>query len=87
MTVLAAHGTPPDGNFLHPPAVSKGGSNELGECLLWGEVVEGGAGAVARFVGDGVEVGLVMASLWADSGARDGSCFRSCPSPKGCGGG
>ena len=27
--------------------------------LLWGAVAEGGSGAVARFVGDGVEVGLV----------------------------
>ena len=24
--------------------VSRGGGNELGECFLWGEVVEGGAG-------------------------------------------
>ena len=46
--------------------VSRGGDNELGECLLWGEVVEGGAGAVARFVGDGTRVGLV---------AGDGGAF------------
>ena len=38
--------------------VSWGGGDELGECFLWGEVVEGGAGAVARFVGDGVRVGV-----------------------------
>ena len=36
-----------------------GGSNELVECFCWGAVVEGGSGAVVRFVGDGVEVGLV----------------------------
>ena len=36
-----------------------GGSNELVECFCGGAVAEGGSGAVARFVGDGVEVGLV----------------------------
>ena len=36
-----------------------GGSSELVECLGGGAVAEGGSGAVARFVGDGVEVGLV----------------------------
>ena len=36
-----------------------GGSNELVECFCWGAVAEGGSWAVARFVGDGVEVGLV----------------------------
>ena len=36
-----------------------GGSNEFVECFCWGAVAEGGSGAVARFVGDGVEVGLV----------------------------
>ena len=41
------------------PAVSMGGSNEFVECFCWGAVAEGGSGAVARFVGDGVEVGLV----------------------------
>ena len=35
-----------------------GGGNEFVECL-GGGVVAGGSGAVARFVGDGVEVGLV----------------------------
>ena len=38
--------------------VSRDGDNELGECLLWGGVVEGGAGAVARFVGDGARAGV-----------------------------
>ena len=36
-----------------------GGSNEFVECFCGGAVAEGGSGAVARFVGDGVEVGLV----------------------------
>ena len=36
-----------------------GGSNELVECFCGGAVAEGGSGAVARLVGDGVEVGLV----------------------------
>ena len=36
-----------------------GGSDEFVECLGGGVVVEGGSGAVAQFVGDGVEVGLV----------------------------
>lgn len=36
-----------------------GGSSEFVECLGGGAVAEGGSGAVARFVGDGVEVGLV----------------------------
>ena len=36
-----------------------GGSNELVECFCGGAVAEGGSGSVARFVGDGVEVGLV----------------------------
>ena len=31
----------------------------LSECLGGGVVAEGGSGVVARFVGDGVEVGLV----------------------------
>ena len=40
--------------------VSMGGSNELVECFCGGAVAEGGSGAVVQFVGDGVEVGLVM---------------------------
>ena len=36
-----------------------GGSNEFVECFCGGAVAEGGSGAVARLVGDGVEVGLV----------------------------
>ena len=40
-------------------AVSMGGSNELVECFCGGAVAEGGSGAVAQVVGDGVEVGLV----------------------------
>ena len=36
-----------------------GGSDELVECFCGGVVAEGGSGVVARFVGDGVEVGLV----------------------------
>ena len=40
-------------------AASMDGSNELVECFCGGAVAEGGSGAVARFVGDGVEVGLV----------------------------
>lgn len=36
-----------------------GGSNELVECFCGGAVAEGCSGAVARLVGDGVEVGLV----------------------------
>ena len=39
-------------------AVSMGGSNELVECFCGGAVAEGYSGAVARLVGDGVEVGL-----------------------------
>ena len=35
------------------------GNNELVECLGGGAVAESGSGAVARLVGDGVEVGLV----------------------------
>ena len=46
--------------------VSGGGGNELGGCFLWGGVVEGGAGAVARFVGDGARVGVA---------AGDGGAF------------
>ena len=48
-----------------------GGSNELVECFCGGAVAEGCSGAVARFVGDGVEVGLVAGDggfLWAGSG-------------------
>ena len=37
-----------------------GGSNELVECFCGGAVAEGGSGAVVQFVGDGVEVGLVL---------------------------
>ena len=36
-----------------------GGSNELVECYCRGAVAEGCSGAVARLVGDDVEVGLV----------------------------
>ena len=36
-----------------------GGSNEFVKCFCGGAVAEGGSGAVARLVGDGVEVGLV----------------------------
>ena len=36
-----------------------GGSNDLVECFCGGVVAEGDSGAVARFVGDDVEVGLV----------------------------
>ena len=36
-----------------------GGGNEFVECLGGGGVAEGGSGAVARLVGDGVEVGVV----------------------------
>lgn len=39
--------------------VSMGGSNELVECFCGGAVAEGYSGAVARLLGDGVEVGLV----------------------------
>ncbi len=48
-----------------------GGVNEFVECFCWGSVAEGGSGAVARFVGDGVEVGLVAGEggfLWEDIG-------------------
>ena len=45
-----------------------GGSDGFVECLGAGAVVEGGSGAVARFVGDGVEVGLLVSS-----GGFDGS--------------
>ena len=48
--------------------VSMGGSNELVECFCGGAIVEGCSGAVARLVGDGVEVGLV---------AGDGGSFVS----------
>jgi len=40
-------------------AVLMGGSNELVECFCGGAVAEGCFGAVARLVGDGVDVGLV----------------------------
>ena len=43
-----------------------GGSNELVECFCGGAVAEDDYGAVAQFVGDGVEVGLV---------AGDEGCF------------
>ena len=49
-------------------AVSMGGSNELVECFCGGAVAEGCSGAVARLVGDGVEVGLA---------AGDGGSFVS----------
>ena len=39
--------------------MSMGGSNEFVECFCGGAVAEGGSGAVARFVGDGVKGGLV----------------------------
>lgn len=42
-----------------------GGGDEFVACMGGGVVVEGGSGAVARFVGDGVEVGLVA----GDSGS------------------
>ena len=48
-----------------------GGVNEFVECFCRGAVAEGGSGAVVRFVGDGVEVGLVAGDggfLWAGSG-------------------
>jgi len=35
-----------------------GGGNEFVECLGGGRVAEGDSGAVARLVGDGVEVGV-----------------------------
>ena len=40
-------------------AVLMGGSNELVDCFCGGAVAEDCSGAVARLVGDGVEVGLV----------------------------
>ena len=36
-----------------------GGSSKLVECFCGGAIAEGCSGAVARLVGDGVEVGLV----------------------------
>lgn len=56
--------------------------------LLGGWVVEGSAGAVARFVGDGVEVGLVAGGggAFGQVAARGGGwCSRSLRLPKGCG--
>lgn len=44
-----------------------GGSNELVECFCGGAIAEGCSGAVARLVGNGVEVGLV---------AGDGGSFE-----------
>ena len=52
-------------------AVSMGGSNEFVECMGGGVVAEGGSGAVARFVGDGVEVGVV-----AGDALNQGRCTR-----------
>lgn len=52
-------------------AVSMGGSNEFVECFCGGAVAEGGSGAVARFVGDGVEVGVV-----AGDALNQGRCTR-----------
>ena len=48
-----------------------GGSNEFVECMGGGVVAEGGSGAVARFVGDGVEVGVV-----AGDALNQGRCTR-----------
>ena len=48
-----------------------GGSNELVECFCGGAVAEGYSGAVARLVGDGVEVGLVA----GDEGSHVGVCI------------
>ena len=48
-----------------------GGSNEFVECFCGGVVAEGGSGAVARFVGDGVEVGVV-----AGDALNQGRCTR-----------
>ena len=48
-----------------------GGSDGFVECLGGGAVVEGGSGAVARFVGDGVEVGVV-----AGDALNQGRCTR-----------
>ena len=48
-----------------------GGSNELVECFCGGAVAEGYSGAVARLVGDGVEVGLVA----GDEGSHVSVCI------------
>ena len=60
-----------------------GGSYELVECFCWGAVAEGGSGAVARLVGDGVEVGMV-AGDWGSFGKVAGGALdqgRACAGP------
>ena len=56
-----------------------GGGNELVECFCGGAVAEGGSGAVARFVGDGVEVssGAISSAI---SAARHAGLSRSAAS-------
>ena len=51
-----------------------GGSNELIECFCGGAVAEGDSGAVARLVGDGVEVGLVAGDGGSFGQALDAAC-------------
>ena len=54
-----------------------GGSNEFVECFCGGAVAEGGSGAVARLVGDGVEVGLVAGDGGSCGQALDAACERA----------
>ncbi len=51
-----------------------GGGNEFVECLGGGRVAEGGSGAVARLVGDGVEVGSVAGDGGSCGHALDVAC-------------
>ena len=54
-----------------------GGGNEFVECFCWGAVAEGGSGAVARLVGDGVEVGSVAGDGGSCGQALDAACERT----------
>ena len=48
-----------------------GGSSELVECFCGGALAEGGNVAVARFVGDGVEVGLAAGDVGSFRGSSE----------------
>ena len=54
-----------------------GGGNECVECLGGGRVAEGGSGAVARLVGDGVEVGVTAGDGGSCGQALDAACERT----------
>jgi len=79
-------------NIIKPvslcPKCENGGVNELVQFLCGGVVAEGGSGAVARFVGDGVEVWLVAGygGSFGQVAANEPVGFFVGSSPWGCGG-